>query len=80
MQLMASLTVILKIIHRNVGNVVGSYVRDDGLLESFEKLDSSDTFKNHAKSLYCCAYQVDELTIFSNTTSILQYCRGIIIY
>ena len=46
---MASSTVILEIISRNMGFIAGSYVHDDecsGKLALFEKLDLSDTLKN----------------------------------
>ena len=55
---------------RNTEIVAGSYVRDDELLESlhfFEKLDSSDTFKNRTKSsknIATIVQLVDELTVF----------------
>ena len=57
---MASSTVILKIICRNMGNIVESYVHDDELLE--RKLDSNETFKNCAKSSKKLQW-IDELTV-----------------
>ena len=50
---MASLTVILKIIRRNMEIVAGSYVRDDELLESLcfsKNLNSSDILKTAQKA------------------------------
>ena len=72
MCLMVSSTVILKIIHRNMAIVVGSYVHDDELLERLcflKKLYLSDTFKNCIKSsknllLSSIMQRVDEFSFF----------------
>ena len=63
---MAFLTVILKIIRRNMGNVVGSYVCDDEPLESlrFSKnliqvILLKTTQKQQKLILLCIVQQVD---------------------